>query len=106
MRNKPQKFTHTYTIEIPFGESLLIVDVTASLAVENDGIGSYEFWGFSGYDSGTNYLTVEDATWNKDLYTAEENAFIDKYIDDNIDKIDEDIVNDFEATEEWDNYHD
>jgi len=28
-------------------------------SVENDGIGSYEYWGARGYDAGTNYIVVE-----------------------------------------------
>lgn len=30
------------------------------ISIQNDGIGSYEFWGAPGYDRGTNYAEVEN----------------------------------------------
>jgi len=30
--------------------------------IENDGIGSYEYWGYKGYDAGVDYPVVENIT--------------------------------------------
>ena len=38
------------------------IEVRVDFSVQNDGIGSYEYWGFCGYDAGTDYLEVEDVT--------------------------------------------
>jgi len=35
-------------------------NVNIKYIVENDGIGSYEYWGFKGIDKGTNYITIEE----------------------------------------------
>jgi hypothetical protein len=71
------------------------VDFTCEIGSENDGIGSYEYWGFKGYDRGETYLTLEDITWNKTLYTDEQNVFIDEYIGDNYSKMEKVITEHF-----------
>ena len=38
---------------------------------ENDGIGSYEYWGSIGYDKGTDYFVVEDLDFNYDKLNDE-----------------------------------
>lgn len=46
---------------------------------ENDGIGSYEYWGHQEYDRGHNYVSLEqhgDPTWDEKKYTEEENKII------------------------------
>jgi hypothetical protein len=37
----------------------IMSSIEPSCYVENDGIGSYEYWGCRGYDEGTDYLVVE-----------------------------------------------
>lgn len=38
------------------------IEARVDFSVQNDGIGSYEYWGFKGYDAGTDYIEVEDVT--------------------------------------------
>lgn len=35
-------------------------DHPPKITIDNDGIGSYEYWGAKGYDHGTNYAEIED----------------------------------------------
>lgn len=46
------------TLDTDFGE----IDVTVSYHWENDGIGSYEFWGQRGFDAGVDYPEIDDIT--------------------------------------------
>jgi len=74
-----------YDIEI--GEKVLTVTFEAFPRIENDGIGSYEFWGMKGYDAGQNYISLEhygSPTWNPEDYTCEENKAIAAFINDPI----------------------
>lgn len=70
------------SIEVPFKEDYITVDVEAYYTMENDGIGSYECWGFKGFDRGEDYVYVQNAKWDESLYTAEQNDAIRKYVDD------------------------
>jgi hypothetical protein len=50
---------------------------------ENDGIGSYEYWGSKEYDYGRNYVSLEfygEPTYNSEDYTPDENEAIHLYI--------------------------
>lgn len=51
----------------------------------SNGIGAYEFWGFTGYDKGQSY--IEDLTWDESKWSEEENEAIQKYVDDNFDEL-------------------
>ena len=60
------------------------VECEVIYTLENDGIGSYEFWGMSGFDMGTDYYEIhdiipDDKNWNE-------------YIDENWDEICEQII--------------
>ena len=49
---------------------------------ENDGIGSYEYWGSRGYDNGRDYVSFEQnglPTWDKSKYNDDENEAIELY---------------------------
>jgi hypothetical protein len=71
------------SIELPnIGEVTFFADLSA-FTVENDGIGSYEFWGQKCYDKGNDYLNLEELDWNKNLYTAEQNLTIDNWVNEN-----------------------
>jgi hypothetical protein len=51
---------------------------------ENDGIGSYEYWGAKGYDFGSDYISLEyngDPTWDTLKHTEEENRLIEQIRD-------------------------
>lgn len=55
-----------YWTELEIGEygtpsyQLIEVCLECEMKWENDGIGSYEYWGFRGYDKGTDYVVCED----------------------------------------------
>jgi len=78
------KATETYTTEIELWEEsdILEVEFTGELTLENDGIGSYEYWGAKCYDAGTDYFELHSLDWDKTLYTEEQNQHIQSYIDD------------------------
>lgn len=50
-----------------------------------DGIGGYEFWGFTGYDKGQKY--IDDFTWDESKWSDEENEAIKEYLYDHFDEI-------------------
>jgi hypothetical protein len=83
--------TTTKTIEIEIEDDVIEVDLTGELSLENDGIGSYEYWGSKCYDAGTNYFELENLKWDMSLYTDDENKSISNYINvtDNWDSIEE-----------------
>lgn len=78
--------------ELYIEEHDLEVVLDCSCTTENDGIGSYEYWGSKGYDKGVDYLICENMTWDKSLYTEEQNAIIDQYIDANYEKLSDAVV--------------
>jgi len=55
------------------------------------GIGSYEFWGAKGYDSHWVW-ELEDAQWDKSLYTPEENKIINQWLTENFKEVSEAII--------------
>jgi hypothetical protein len=78
-------------------ENEIYVEFYGNASMENDGIGSYEYWGIKGYDKGQDYWMVEEITWDKEKYTEEQNKIIEKYLEDNWDEIHDelcDIAND------------
>lgn len=72
------------------------VELYCSLITENDGIGGYEYMGHKEYDAGEDYLVVEEMTWDKSLYTEEENKIIQEEINKNWDKISEKVIDNFD----------
>jgi len=79
-------------IEVKNGEDILIVELSYNVAMENDGIGRYDYSGYTYYDHGTNYPVVENLTWDKTLYTDIENKLIDRHIELNIEDIEAKIL--------------
>ena len=77
-------------IELPLElGSEILCDVTYH--IENNGIGSYEFWGQCGFDEGSDYAEFDkiEPLWGDE--TAEEIREIIKYIDENWDTVCEEI---------------
>jgi len=69
------------TITIENGEDSFDVQLDGTLEKQNDGIGSYEYWGQKCYDRGEDYYILEDfPTWDKSLYSFEQNWIIAIYI--------------------------
>jgi hypothetical protein len=71
------------------------VDFDANFYAESTGIGSYEYWGFKGYDKGENYFSCDDVRWDKSLYTEEQNAIIQKHLDENHEKIENLLIENY-----------
>jgi hypothetical protein len=91
--------TVEYEIEYsrPDGEiDYLCVDFEGSITKENDGIGGYECWGFTGYDEGRDYFVCEKITWDKTKYNEKENKVIETYLDNNFEKIEKYILESFD----------
>ena len=51
--------------------------------IQNDGIGSYEFWGSKEFDKGIDYVVLEEVTWDKNLYSERENNIIKDWVTEN-----------------------
>ena len=72
-----------FTHEIEYDDEYLEVDFDCELYPENDGIGSYEFWGAKYYDEGIDYLVLDEMKWDKTCFDNGQNKAIEQYIDDN-----------------------
>jgi hypothetical protein len=76
-------YIYKTTIEGIDGE----VELTADLHWENSGIGWYQFGSATEFDAGQDYLELDDLSWDKTLYTEEQNKIIGEYIDKNMDEL-------------------
>lgn len=77
----------------------LEVSLECSITSENNGIGSYEYWGSQEYDAGEDYPVVEEMTWDNSLYTEEENNIIQEEINKNWDKISDKALEKFNPSD-------
>jgi len=67
----------TIKVTIENGEDSFDVQLEGTLELQNDGIGSYEYWGQKCYDRGEDYYILEETpTWNHSLYSFEQNWII------------------------------
>jgi hypothetical protein len=62
------------------------VDFYGNPEYSDHGIGSYEYWGAKCRDVDMQW-DCEDVTWDESLYTAEENAIIENYIEEAVEKL-------------------
>jgi hypothetical protein len=83
--------TFTLRVELFNGKSVE-VDVTCDFIIENNGIGSYEHFGFRGFDRGVDCAVIEGTSWNKTEFTADENDLIDAAVDKNLPIWEDEIV--------------
>jgi hypothetical protein len=90
----------TYTKEICVDilsddEYVEMVKVDFELTKENSGIGSYEYFGFRGYDSGSDYYECDGYSWDESLYSPKQNKAIERVLDNQyksiIEKINEEL---------------
>ena len=97
-----------YELQFQHEERTLSVSLSINIEIENDGIGHYEFWGAPGYDHGNDYPVVGEISWDQDRFTAEENAAIAKYIDDQFEEIEGSMLAQWEQEERdgWDDWAD
>jgi len=92
-------YTEKVTVNIPeeLGEQ---IECFADYYGENDGIGSYEYWGFSGYDKGNTYMVIDNIS---PIFTDQPEDIrpaINKFIDENYDSIAENIALHIESIHE------
>jgi len=79
----------TETIEY-WNDGYFDVQYFATPEWENDGIGSYEYWGMKGYDAGQDYPVLNDfPEWDKSIYTESENWLIAIHLITNLQRIEE-----------------
>ena len=99
-------------IQLPTRENETEIEVTTEGYWENDGIGSYEFWGQKCHDSGTVYFSIEGWNWDNTPFTKEENWLIEDAIQNQLEKWGETVQpateNDHEdaelpARDDWEN---
>jgi len=79
MKNKPILADHKHEIELE--DDSIIVDFVCEFHAENDGIGSYNYWGATYYDDGDDYLVLGHLKWDESKFSIEQNEAIKKYID-------------------------
>lgn len=84
------------TYDLYIEELDLEIELDCHVTSENNGIGSYEYWGSKGYDAGSTYPIVDRFEWDRKLYTEEQNELIDKYIIDNWDNIEGKALKNFD----------
>lgn len=72
--------------------TIIEVDFFADIRRESSGIGSYEYWGCRGYDSGQDYYECDDIRWDRKRYTDEENRIIEEYLSENQEKIENELI--------------
>ena len=79
------RYSTKFTLYTEYG--LFKVEFSGEPTLENDGIGSYEYWGSSETDKGHNYIDCEEITWDKSLYSNAVNEEIDEWLKNNYGKV-------------------
>jgi hypothetical protein len=80
-------YNTTIEIELSTRPEPFQLDISVDYEWCNDGIGSYEYWGSVGFDSGTDYIDVSNVTYDKTQFTEQEIAEIELTIDSTVDSI-------------------
>ena len=83
--------TTTY-LNLPEELSEESIEVSVEFHTENDGIGSYEYWGQKCFDAGTNYIEIDDIEPVFTNESEEVKAEILKYIDDKFEECVDQII--------------
>lgn len=84
--------THPFTLEVELETRTIELDVQVIGHWDNDGIGSYEFWGQKCYDKGTSYFGVDEVTFDKTGFTPEEVKLIELAIENKTNEFAEEIA--------------
>lgn len=90
-------------IEIPYKDADGLIDYLyayfcANIYMTDDGIGYYEYAGIRGYDKGQQYATMdEEATWNREDFTPEQNMIIEQYYKENPDAVHDQLYKEYET---------
>lgn len=85
------KITKTLSVYLESRDEDIDIEVDCEYAVENNGIGSYEYWGQQCFYKGTDYAVIVGTEWDKTGFTPEEISIIDKAIERNRDEWEEEI---------------
>ena len=72
--------------EIELEDRMIEVCLDCDVKWDNDGIGSYEYWGFCGYDHGHDYTECENIDV-KSKHSDEDMKIINDYIDENYEEL-------------------
>lgn len=86
------------TSEIEINGEYIEVEFTGDCMEVDNGIGKYECHGYVGFDSQPG-LEVEEISWDKTLYSDDENKIIEIYLDEHEDEIIETICEKYEPEE-------
>lgn len=95
------------TIEVNLSTRPDSIALALSLEYEwcNDGIGSYEYWGSVEYDHGTDYVDINEVTYDKAGFTPEEIAEIELTIEEHLSSLTDEIAKQRpQANEDYDEY--
>ena len=95
------------TIELNLSTREDAIELTLTLQYEwcNDGIGSYEYWGSKEYDHGTDYVEINEVTYDKAGFTEAEIAEIDLTIEDQMSSLATEIEqNQPQENDDYDDY--
>lgn len=68
------------------------IEAKVEFSIQNDGIGSYEYWGQKCFDSGEDYIEVENILPIFTDQAEEMQIAIKKYIDDNFETVSNDVA--------------
>jgi hypothetical protein len=81
------------------------IDCEIVYHIENDGIGHYEFWGAPGFDRGVDYVAIDDII---PIFAEDEKkqAEILQWIDENFEKLNDELCEQIETRQEVDDYRD
>lgn len=81
---RQSKTSYSTEITAEWDNKYADVVISCDLSVENDSIGTYEYWGAKCYDSRPDYFVPDsEIEWDKTKHTPEENEGIEKYINEN-----------------------
>lgn len=97
MKRNDKIYKRTILIDVPEIENE--VEICGLIKMVDDGIGSYECHGYKGFDSRIE-PEVQDVIYDVKKYTVEDNKIISKYLDENSEKLDEQLLDGFEPDEE------
>ena len=78
--------------ELWYKELPLDVEFECGITLENSGIGSYEYWGFKGYDAGVDYAICEEIEWDVTNFTEDQNEYIQQWLDKNWEDLEKEAV--------------
>jgi hypothetical protein len=88
-------------IQIVSRPDISSIEVTLSYFWENDGIGAYEYWGSTGFDHGTDYVVIDEYSYDKTNMTPEEIGLIETMIEKSLDVWCEDIAQSYEPDHDY-----